>query len=76
MKLARVLVVVVGFASLIACAGCNQKGACIQTVPGAGEMCNELSQSVCKQGKGDRFVGGTCKSAGFTKKSASGYWDK
>lgn len=66
-------------ALLVATAACNSKGACVQTFDdGKTFTCSELTQSVCTQGKGDKFVGGTCPAAGFTKKAQStdNMWEK
>ena len=40
--------------------------------------CTETTKSVCGQGKGDKWVGGTCKEAGYTKKIANtdNGWEK
>lgn len=62
-----------------ALAGCGGKGACVQTFDdGKTFTCAELTQSVCSQGKGDKWVGGTCKEAGYTKKipNTDNGWEK
>ena len=65
---------------VVATAACNPKGACVQTFDdGKTFTCNEeLTKSVCGQGKGDKWVGGTCKDAGYTKKvkGSEGVWEK
>ena len=76
----RSAVVGVGVASvLLAASACGGKGACVQTFDnGKSFTCAELTQSVCGQGKGDKWVGGTCKEAGYTKKIANtdNGWEK
>jgi hypothetical protein len=67
------------FCVLALCAGCGGKGACVQTFDdGKTFTCLETTQSVCTQGKGDKWVGGTCKEAGYTKKIANteNGWEK
>ncbi len=64
---------------LFGTAACGGKGACVQTFDdGKTFTCAELTQSVCTQGKGDKWVGGTCKEAGYTKKIAGteNGWEK
>jgi hypothetical protein len=64
---------------LVATAACGGKGACVQTFDdGKTFTCMETTKSVCTQGKGDRWVGGTCKEAGYTKKMANteNGWEK
>jgi hypothetical protein len=58
---------------------CSQKGACVQTFDdGKTFTCAELTKSVCEQGKGDKWVGGACKEAGYTKKipNTDNGWEK
>lgn len=75
MNIARSLAVLVVLASMTTLVGCNEKGACVVTRPGGeGEICMEVKKSVCADGK-DRFVGGTCKLAGFPTQNGNG-WDK
>lgn len=51
---------------------CGGKGACVETFDnGKTFICVETTNSVCSQGKGDKWVGGTCKAAGYTKKIAN-----
>ncbi len=64
---------------LVATAACGGKGACVQTFDdGKTFLCSETTQSVCSQGKGDKWVGGTCKDAGYTKKigKTGDSWEK
>lgn len=64
---------------LVATAACGGNAACVQTFDdGKTFTCTETTKSVCGQGKGDKWVGGTCKEAGYTKKIANtdNGWEK
>jgi hypothetical protein len=68
-------VVFVSAVALVVGAGCTEKGACVFVVQGAGDTCTEIKKTAC-DGKDMKFVGGTCKSAGFTKKTSDNGWDR
>lgn len=58
---------------------CGGNGACVQTFDdGKTFTCMETTKSVCGQGRGDKWVGGACKEAGYTKKMANteNGWEK
>jgi hypothetical protein len=58
---------------------CGGNGACVQTHDdGKTFTCIETTKSVCGQGKGDKWVGGACQEAGYTKKIANteNGWEK
>jgi hypothetical protein len=64
---------------LVAVSACGGKAACVQTFDdGKTFICSETTKSVCSQGKGDKWVGGTCKEAGYTKKigTSGDSWEK
>ena len=65
--------------AVVATTACGGKAACVQTfADGKTFTCTETTKSVCGQGKGDKWVGGTCKEAGYTKKIANtdNGWEK
>jgi hypothetical protein len=71
-KVLGALVAFMLFGALAALSACGSKGACVQTFDdGKTFTCLETTKSVCGQGKGDKWVGGTCKEAGYTKKIAN-----
>jgi hypothetical protein len=70
---------VLGIGLILVTTACNTKGACVQTFDdGKTFTCAELTKSVCEQGKGDKWVGGACKEAGYTKKipNTDNGWEK
>ena len=79
-KIFRAALLGVGLSGVVvAMTACGGKGACVQTFDdGKTFTCAELTNSVCTQGKGDKWVGGTCKEAGYTKKikNTENGWEK
>jgi hypothetical protein len=77
MKLARILSVLAVVAVVLPTQGaCSlMKGACVMKFD-ASVFCKMTSKSVCEQGKGDTWVGGECKDAGYTKAGKDDTWDK
>ena len=73
MKAIRTAVIGLGLVFvLVGASACGGKGACVQTFDdGKTFTCAETTKSVCGQGKGDKWIGGTCKEAGYTKKIAN-----
>lgn len=64
---------------VVAMTACGGKGACVQTFDdGKTFTCMETTKSVCSQGKGDKWAGGLCKEAGYTKKipNTDNGWEK
>ena len=54
---------------------CQSEEACV--VPSGNEViCTLQKKSVCEQGKGHKFLGGDCPTAGYAKKTADGVWEK
>ena len=65
-------------ALLLVGTGCS-KGACVQTFDdGKTHSCTHMTKSACEQGKGDKYVGGECKLAGYGKKDpkVEDLWEK
>lgn len=55
--------------------GCQSEGACV--IPSGNDViCTLQKQGVCEQGKGHKFLGGDCPTAGYAKKSSEGVWEK
>jgi len=63
------------FLVVVACVGCQGEGACV--VPsGTDVICTQQKKGVCEQGKGHKFIGGECATAGYAKKVSDGVWEK
>jgi hypothetical protein len=59
----------------ISSVACQSEEACV--IPSGNEViCTLQKKSVCEQGKGHKFVGGDCPTAGYAKKVADGVWEK
>ena len=73
MNIFRSLLLVVVFA--VFGLACDKEGACV--IPsGNGVICTLQKKGVCEQGKGHKFVGGECSTAGYPKKTGDGIWEK
>jgi hypothetical protein len=71
MKLLPSLLLVVAASSL----GCEKEGACVMP-SGNDEICTLQKKGVCEQGKGHKYFGGECSTAGYSKKTGDGIWEK